>query len=73
MQIDTQNGPGFRAATTGSELWMNVGIDDLDEAVNKKTAYGLLWTEDPLNQPPFGGEDYWPVALRLVPAPAAAR
>ena len=68
-QIDTQDGPGFRAATTGSELRMNVEIDDVDEAVTKKTASGLLWSEDPLQLPVFGGEDYWPVALRLVPAP----
>jgi tetratricopeptide (TPR) repeat protein len=71
-QIDTQDGPGFRAATTGSELRMNVGIDDVDEAVAKRTAFGLLWAEDPLTSPTFG-EDYWPVALRLVPAPAPDR
>jgi serine/threonine protein kinase/tetratricopeptide (TPR) repeat protein len=69
-QIDTQDGPGFRAATTGSEIFMNVGIGDVDEAVTKMTCYGILWTEDPLTSPTFGGEDYWPVALRLVPAPA---
>jgi tetratricopeptide (TPR) repeat protein len=72
-QIDTQDGPGFRAATTGCDLLINVGIDDVDEAVTKKTCFGLLWAEDPLTQPAFGGEDYWPVALRLVPAPAPGR
>jgi tetratricopeptide (TPR) repeat protein len=72
-QIDTQDGPGFRAATTGSELWMNVGIDDVDDAVIDNNASWVLWSEDPLESPVFGGEDYWPVALRLVPAPAPGR
>jgi len=45
----------------------------VDKAVIKKTAFGLLWAEDPLTSPAFGGEDYWPVALRLVPAPAPGR
>jgi serine/threonine protein kinase len=67
-QIDTQDGPEFRAATTGSELRMNVTIDDVDESITKQTSIGVLWTEDPLNEPALGGEDYWPVALRLVPA-----
>ena len=48
---------------------MNVSIDDADEAVAKKTASGHLWSEDPLNSPFIAGEDYWPVPLRLVPAP----
>jgi serine/threonine protein kinase len=72
-QIDTLDGPGFRAATTGSELRMNVGIDDVDETVTEKTAFWVLWSEEPLCSPTFGGEDYWPVALRLVPAPATGR
>jgi hypothetical protein len=63
---------------------MNVEVDDVDEAVTKKSASGLLRAEDPLrqqawrgedylSQPAFRGEDYWPVALRLVPAPAPGR
>jgi tetratricopeptide (TPR) repeat protein len=67
-QIDTQDGPVFRAAATGSELRMNVGINDVDEAVTSMTCFGILWAEDSLTKPTFGGEDYWPVALRLVPA-----
>jgi serine/threonine protein kinase len=67
--IDTQNGPGFRPAATGSELRMNVGINDIDEAINKQTFYGMMWAEDRLWSPLHGGEDFWPVALRLVPAP----
>jgi hypothetical protein len=30
----------------------------------------MLWSEDRLWSPLMGGEDFWPVALRLVPAPA---
>jgi hypothetical protein len=67
--IDTQDGPGFRPAATGAELRMNVGINDVDEAITKKTYYGILWTEDRTWSPYLGGEDFWPVALRLVPAP----
>ena len=67
--IDTQDGPGFRPASTGSELRMNVGINDIDEAISKQTFYGILWTEDRLWSPLTGGEDFWPVSLRLVPAP----
>jgi tetratricopeptide (TPR) repeat protein len=72
-QIDTQDGPGFRAAMTGAELWINVSIDDVDDAVIDKTASWVVWSEDPLESPTLGGEDYWPVALRLVPAPAPGR
>jgi tetratricopeptide (TPR) repeat protein len=70
--IDTRDGPGFRPATTGSELRMNVAINDIDEAVNKQTFYGMLWAEDRLWSPLLGGEDFWPVALRLVPTPTPA-
>ena len=70
--IDTQDGPEFRPAATGSELRLNVAINDVDEAVNKQTFYGMLWSEDRLWSPALGGEDFWPVALRLVPTPAAA-
>ena len=71
--IDTQDGPGMRPAATGSELRMNPAINDVDEAVNKQTFYGMLWAEDRLWSPTLGGEDFWPVALRLVPAPTPGR
>ena len=71
--IDTKDGPGFRPAATGSEMWVNIAVNDMDEAVNKETCYGVLWSEDRLNSPYFGGEDVWPVRLRLVPAPAPGR
>jgi hypothetical protein len=71
--IDTQDGPGFRPATTGSELLMNEGINDIDEAVTKQASYGVLWCEDRFWSPSHGGEDFWPVALRLVPAPTPDR
>ena len=35
-----------------------------------QTFYGVLWSEDRQWSPPHGGEDFWPVALRLTPAPA---
>jgi hypothetical protein len=31
----------------------------------------MLWAEDRLWSPLLGGEDFWPVALRLVPAQKA--
>jgi hypothetical protein len=68
-RIDTQDGPGFRPAATGSELRMNVAIADFDEANAKRPFHGMLWAEDRLWSPLIGGEDFWPVALRLVPAP----
>jgi hypothetical protein len=71
--IDTQDGPGFRPAATGSELRINVAINDIDEANNKQTFYGMLWAEDRLWSPLLGGEDFWPVTLRLVPAPTPDR
>jgi hypothetical protein len=71
--IDTKDGPGFQAATTGSELRMNVAVNDIDQIGNRQTFYGMLWSEDPLSSPRFGGEDFWPVTLRLVPANAPAR
>ena len=67
--IDTQDGPGVRPATTGSELRMNLPINDVDGEVNNQTSFGMLWSEDRLWSPLIGGEDFWPVALRLVPAP----
>ena len=67
--IDIQDGPGVRPATTGSELRMNLAINDVDEAVNNQTSFGMLWSEDRLWSPLIGGEDFWPVALRLVPTP----
>jgi tetratricopeptide (TPR) repeat protein len=71
--IDTQDGPGFQAAKTGSELRMNVAIDDYDQPDGNQQFYGILWSEDPLWSPTFGGEDFWPVALRLMPAAATVR
>jgi hypothetical protein len=52
---------------------MNVGINDIDEPINKQTSFGMLWAEDRLWSPAEGGEEFWPVALRLVPAPAPGR
>jgi serine/threonine protein kinase len=71
--IDTQDGQGVRPAATGSELRMNLAINDVDEAVNKQSSLGMLWSEDRLWSPLLGGEDFWPVALRLVPAATRGR
>jgi hypothetical protein len=71
--IDTQDGPGSRPAPTGSELRINVAIIDVDEAVNKQTFCGILWSEERLCSPGLQGEDIWPVALRLTPAPPQGR
>jgi hypothetical protein len=71
--IDTQDGPGFRPATTGSELRMNVSILDYDEPANQPASYGVLWSEDRQWSLAHGGEDFWPVALRLTPAQAPHR
>jgi hypothetical protein len=71
--IDTQDGPGFRPATTGSELRMNVSILDYDEPADQTPAYGVLWSEDRQWSLTHGGEDFWAAALRLTPAPAPHR
>jgi hypothetical protein len=70
--IDTQDGPGFRPATTGSELRMNVSILDYDDTANQPVAYGVLWSEDRNWSLAHGGEDFWAASLRLTPAPANA-
>ena len=54
---------------TGSELRMNVAIDDIDEAITKETFQGMLWGEDRLWSPLMGGEDVWPVADPAGPRP----
>ena len=71
--IDTRDGPEFRPAATGSELLMNLAINDIDEEVNNQTSFGMIWSESRLWSPLRGGEDFWPVALRLTPAPASGR
>jgi hypothetical protein len=71
--IDTQDGPGFRPATTGSELRMNMSILDYDDPASQPASYGVLWAEDRQWSLAHGGEDFWAVALRLSPAPAPHR
>jgi hypothetical protein len=46
--LDTQDGPGFRPAATGSELRINVAVDDIDKTITKQTFHGMLWAEDRL-------------------------
>jgi serine/threonine protein kinase/tetratricopeptide (TPR) repeat protein len=71
--IDTQDGPGLRPATTGSELRMGVSIIDFDGAATKQSSYGVIWCDDRQWSLAYAGEDFWPVALRLTPAPAPHR
>jgi hypothetical protein len=67
--IDTQDGPGFRSATTGSELRMNIDLLDFDESAKNTSSYAILWCEDRRNWSlTHGGEDFWSAALRLTPA-----
>jgi hypothetical protein len=66
--IDTQDGPGFRPATTGSELRMSVSIIDFDGPATEQSSYGVLWCDDRQWSLAHSGEDFWPAALRLTPA-----
>ena len=52
---------------------MNLGINDVDGAINHQTFFGILWAESRLWSPLRGGEDFWPVALRLTRAREPAR
>jgi hypothetical protein len=56
-----------RAATTGSILFLNAGVNDNDTTLSKESSYGMLWSEHRLVRPLLGGEDFWPVRLRLTP------
>jgi hypothetical protein len=71
--IDTQDGPGFQPATTGSVLRMNMSILDYDDPASQRASYGVLWAEDRQWSLAHGGEDFWAAALRLTPAPAPHR
>jgi serine/threonine protein kinase/tetratricopeptide (TPR) repeat protein len=69
--IDTRDGPELVPASSGSELRVNFGIIDNDDAqTSGQTDYGIFWAEDPNHTPYTGGEDFWTVSLRLVPKPA---
>ncbi len=68
--IDTRDGSEYVPASSGSEFLVNIGVIDNDTPVHGVTDYGIFWTEDPEISPYFGGEDFWPVALRLAPKPA---
>jgi tetratricopeptide (TPR) repeat protein len=76
--IDTQDGPGYVPPTSGSELLVNFGFVDIDGALTGQRGgtvdteysdYGIFWAEDPALSPYLGGEEFWTVALRLVPKP----
>jgi hypothetical protein len=65
--IDTRDGPEYVPATSGSELLVNFLVADNDAPVNVAIDRGIFWAEDPPLDPYTGGEDFWTVALRLVP------
>jgi hypothetical protein len=71
--IDTQDGPGYRPAATGSELRFNVNLMDFDDAHSNLGSYALMWCEDRRAWSlTHGGEDFWSASLRLTPARASA-
>jgi tetratricopeptide (TPR) repeat protein len=71
--IDTQDGPGFRPAATGSELRFNVDLLDHDDLQSNRASYALMWCEDRRAWSlAHGGEDFWSATLRLTPAPTSA-
>jgi tetratricopeptide (TPR) repeat protein len=67
--IDTRDGPEFVPASSGSELLVNFGFNDVDGPQHEQTDYAIFWAEDPALSPKTGGEDFWTVRLRLVPKP----
>jgi hypothetical protein len=65
--IDTQDGPGFCRATTGSKVLMNAAIADNDaDLVDRVESFTTLWSEEEALSPFFGGEDLWVVELKLT-------
>jgi hypothetical protein len=66
--IDTQDGPGFKPATTGALLRMNMNILDYDDPSGEPAAYGVFWAEDRQWSLRHGGEDFWAASLFLAPA-----
>jgi tetratricopeptide (TPR) repeat protein len=66
--IDTRDGPEYIPARSGSELLVNFTFVDNDAPVNVETGYFDFRAEQV--SPNVGGEDFWTVALRLVPKPA---
>src|SRR5262249_44678217 len=52
--IDTKDGPEFVPATSGSELLVNFGINDVDGPQPAQTDYAIFWAEDPRISPFFG-------------------
>ena len=49
---------------------MNLAINDVDGSVNNQTSFGMLWSKNRLWSPASGDEDFRPMSLRLIPAPA---
>jgi hypothetical protein len=64
--IDTRDGPEYIPARSGSELLVNFTFADNDAPVRAQTDYLVFAGQV---SPNHGGEDFWTVALRLVPKP----
>jgi len=66
--IDTQDGVGFTAATTGDTLKFDFEVGDNDANVSNQDAFFMFWNT--LDQSNFGaGEAVWEVDLELTAAP----
>jgi hypothetical protein len=64
--IDTRDGPEYIPAHSGSELLVNFTFADVDAPVSKIDTFDF---PDEHVSPYQGGEEFWTVALRLVPKP----
>ena len=66
--IDTQDGPGYSPASTGSFLLMNLNLGDNDRVFVAQEAYATLWNpgEAGCLSLFIAGEDSWCVGLRLT-------
>src|SRR5262249_11613965 len=49
--IDTRDGPESVPASSGSELRVNFGFNDIDGPQGGAPAYGIFWAEDPALSP----------------------
>ena len=63
--IDTQDGPGVTPAGPGSNLRINVGINDNDRVTSSQDTYGTLWLNPGVISPFHEGEPSWVVDLYL--------
>jgi hypothetical protein len=65
--IDTQDGPGSRAATGGSLLNIAMAVTDNDEEASRQVSYAYLRTPKQTISPWLGREGAWNFGLKLEP------